>query len=134
MSSTPKYSGETNWYVTADLPLAPSANAGRPPSTPSQPGHEAATDATNGSRFTASRMVRAPLFVQDADIDDTGRAETGIDRGCGPRAAQEDGSADEEQHRCRSPAATTSALRARPGRASRATSPRMARTSSRRVA
>ena len=39
-----------------------------------------------------------PLLVQDAHIDDIGRADTGIDCRCRPRAAQEDGSADEEQH------------------------------------
>ena len=95
MPRTPKYSGETNWYVTVDLPLAPSANAGAP-AQPARP-----RGRNRGDRRLAPHHFEdgpAPLLVQDVDIDDIGRADAGIDRRCRPRAAQEDGSADEEQH------------------------------------
>ena len=95
MSWTPKYSGETNWYVTADLPLR--AFAQTRGARPATLGHEAATEATNGSVLITSRMAAALLLVQDPDFEDTRHADTEIDCRCRPRAAQEDGSADEEQ-------------------------------------
>ena len=59
--STLKYSGETNLYPTADLPLAPPAKAAR---SSSGFGHEAATNATDGSLFTASSSApRISSFV-----------------------------------------------------------------------
>ena len=69
--------------------LAPSANAGRPPSPA---GHEAATATTDGSllhRFEDRR--RASASFEDAHVDDVGRADAGVDRRGRPRAAQEDG-------------------------------------------
>ena len=96
MPRTLKYSGETNWYVTVDLPVAPSANAAR---SPSPPGHEAATAMTERLARHDVEDGAAPLLVQDVHVDGVGRADTGIDCRCGPRAAQEDGSADQEQHR-----------------------------------
>ena len=52
--STPKYSDVTNCNLTVDFPAVPSASARRPPSTG---GHDAATEATDDSLPTRSRIV-----------------------------------------------------------------------------
>ena len=131
MPRTPKYSGETNWYVTVDLPLAPSGERRRAP--PSTPGHEAATEATDGSLFTTSRM--APRLCSFRTLTMTipavripGSTVAAAHELRRKMAAQMRSSTDPVT------CSATSAFRARPGRASRTTSPRIARTSSTRVA
>ena len=93
---TPKYSGETNWYATVDLPVAASANAGtahpdRPARMPPSKRRTARSSRRRGSPSAAARSGCRPSTM-------SARANAGIDCRGRPRAAQEDGSTDEEQH------------------------------------
>ena len=136
ISSTPKNSGDTNLYTTGDLPPADpapgavSANAARGRSIGS--GHAAATIATAGSAATARTMASrlGSLLISTTMVSDVRMPGSVVAAAIALRRNTA------EQISSRADAVTCrpmSTFRERRGRASRVTSPRIVRTSSRRV-
>jgi hypothetical protein len=129
MPSAPKYSGETNRNVAFDL-LAPSANAGNPPTAPGHPAATAATDASPRTRsrtalrrcsFSTFTVTMSPVRIPGSTVAELSVARRKI-------AAQMSSSTDAVT------CTVTSVPRVRLGRLPLTTSPCIARTSSRRVA
>ena len=130
ISSTLKYSGETNLYATAAFAPLVSANAarGRPAS-----GHDAATAATDGSAVTACTIaLRVGSFtIWTTTVSEVRMPESNVAAANAllkNTAAEISSSADALT--CR----PIRKFRARPGRASLTTSPRIVLIGSMRVA
>ena len=129
MSSTRKYSGETNWYASFVLTLPVSPKAARCPNS----GHDAATAATEGSAVTAftiaSRVCSFTIWTATvSEVRTPVSCEAPANALLKNTAAEINSSADALT--CR----PIRKFRARPGRASLTTSPRIVRIGSMRVA
>ena len=76
----------------------------------------------------------APWLVVERDHHRVARPHTGINGRCGEGASQKDGGADQEEGRCADLDGDQGTVARVPGAASLVSSPRIVRTSSRRVA